>query len=153
MTALPAHLEKYLGPMDGGWSVDATGREMPFQVARFPEAGDSDTVAFATLGLNRFPLKSARTGRTLHQELLLLLPGSLVNGPAPAVLQQVAVERLETGRAILRGDVVRRSGSLFGSPDVSPLLLTSSVSASRLLDRSRGRAECRHGLAAAHRGQ
>jgi len=114
LSALPAHFERFLGSMDGGWTKNESGRRLPFQVARYPNAG-VESVAFATLGLNAIRLRSPRSGRTLHQELLMLVSSALREGPVPSILQQVGLELIERGEALLRGQVLTRQGYILGS--------------------------------------
>jgi len=104
--SLPQHLEKYLGTIQGGWSQDADGGKMPFQVVEFERGPRPDTVAFSTLGLSKTPLHSSATGKTIHHELLIALPESMRHGPAPGILQQIGQEALANGHALLRGDVI-----------------------------------------------
>lgn len=110
------HLERYLGELEVGWSVDEDGREMPFQVVRFPRGSGSGTVSFATLGLSRYPLRS-HSGKEIRHELLMIVPDRLREGPVPALLQQIGIEVLAAAAPLLRGDVVGPRGSLLqGSP-------------------------------------
>jgi hypothetical protein len=73
------HLERYLGEIEAGWSRNADGHEMPFQVARFPKGSHSGTVSFATVGLSRHPLRSA-SGKDIRQELMVIVPDGLRDG-------------------------------------------------------------------------
>lgn len=109
MVGLVEHLERFLGPIDVGWSKDADGRVMPFQIVRFD---GTDGVAFSTLGLSKFGLRSATSGRSIHHELLMLVPKALKEGPIPALLQQAATGALEAGGAVLRGNVIGPYGPL-----------------------------------------
>ena len=115
---LPDHLERFLGTIRGGWTTDADGRKMPFNVAEFPNGPRSDTVTFSTLGLSKVPLH-AQTERThVYEELLIIVPETLRVGPVPGVLQQIGREAMAKQRAVLRGDVIGPRGPLFsaGSP-------------------------------------
>ena len=52
MAGVVDHLEQHLGEIEGGWSVDADGRPVPFQIVRCPASGLEGCVAFSTLGLS-----------------------------------------------------------------------------------------------------
>ncbi|MFI6717728.1 suppressor of fused domain protein [Kribbella sp. NPDC050470] len=106
------HFERYLGPIQEGWAVDADGEEMPFQIVRFDQGSDDKTVSFATLGLGRYPLRSTTTARTFRHELLLLAPNKLARGPLPSLLQPIGQACIQDGRALLRGDVLGPRGPL-----------------------------------------
>ncbi len=121
------HLELYLGEMECGWSRDADGQPMPFQVARFGDPPVPNTVAFSTLGLSRNALRSPVSDKSIHLELLMLVPVSLRDGPVPGVLQQVANELMETGYAVLRGDVIGPRGPLFAGSPVEALYAAQPV--------------------------
>ncbi|MBO0745953.1 MAG: suppressor of fused domain protein [Candidatus Dormibacteraeota bacterium] len=114
--SLVDHLERYLGEIEGGWSVDKDGHDMPFQVVRFPRGSGSGTVSFATLGLSRYPQPSY-SGKEIRQELLMIVPDRLRDGPVPGLLQQIGMEVLAAARPLLRGEVIGPRGSLVaGSP-------------------------------------
>jgi Suppressor of fused protein (SUFU) len=110
------HLEGYLGEIEGGWSRDADGDDMPFEVARFPRGSGRGTISFATLGLSRYPLQSW-SGKEIRHELLMIVPDSLREGPVPGLLQQIGMEALGSARPVLRGEVIGPRGELItGSP-------------------------------------
>lgn len=111
--SLIEHLERYLGEIEVGWSRDADGDEMPFQVVRFPQGSGPETVSFATVGLSRHPLRSAAGGKEIRHELLMIVPDRLRDGPVPGLLQQIGMEALSAGRPLLRGEVIGPRGELF----------------------------------------
>jgi hypothetical protein len=104
------HFEKFLGLIEAGWSVDADGLRMPFQIARFPQGSGPGTVSFATLGLGRYPLPSLASGRSIRHELLLLAPESLKDGTLPSLIHQIGEETIQSGRALLQGVSSGRAG-------------------------------------------
>lgn len=110
--ALVEHLERFLGPIEAGWSQDADGTKMPFQIVRFAGGSGPGTVSFSTLGLSRIPLHSSVSGKEIRHELLVLTPDSLRDGPLPALIHQVAMIAVHSGHAFLRGDVVGPRGPL-----------------------------------------
>lgn len=109
--SLPSHLESYLGPIEAGWRKNADGVEMPFQVARFPNGSGERTISFATLGLSGHVLEGKM--KKILQELLVIVPESLRDGPVPGILQQIGTTVLDSHRALLRGDVLDPHGKLF----------------------------------------
>lgn len=119
--ALVEHLERYLGAIDVGWKTDADGSALPFQVVRYTRGAGPDTVAFSTLGLSRFGLRSPTSGREIRHELLMVVPESLKDGPVPGLLQQVGMGALKSGRALLRGDLIGPHGPLFPGSSMEAL--------------------------------
>jgi len=105
------HPEHYLGEIEAGWSQNADGNKMPFQVARFPWGSGSATVSFATVGLSRHPLRSG-SGKDIRHELLMIVPDGLRDGPIPGLLQQIGTEALAADKPLLRGDVIGPRGEL-----------------------------------------
>jgi hypothetical protein len=110
MAVLVDHFERYLGPIQEGWAVDADGAQMPFQIVRFDHGSGPHTVSFATLGLGRYPLPSPSTGRAIRHELLMLAPERLARGPLPSLIQQIGTAAIAGRRALLRGDVIGPHG-------------------------------------------
>lgn len=111
LVSLVDHLERYLGEIEAGWSRDADGREMPFQVARFPRGSGDGTVSFTTLGLSRHALRSP-SGKEIRHELMMIVPDRLRDGSIPGLLQQIGMEVLAATRPLLRGDVIGPRGEL-----------------------------------------
>jgi hypothetical protein len=127
MNSVIEHFERQLEAIQGGWSVDPDGNEMPFQIVRFARGSGDGTIAFATLGLGRYPLLSPTTGRTIRQEFLLLASADLVNEPFPSLLQEVGEEAVRGGRAFLRGDLVGPRGPLIPKSHLEALYVTVPV--------------------------
>ncbi len=121
------HFERVLGLIEAGWSVDADGLRMPFQVARFPQGSGPGTVSFATLGLGRYPLPSLASGRAIRHELLLLAPESLKDGMLPSLIHQIGEETLQSGRPLLQGDVIGPRGPLVPGSQMEALYVTLPV--------------------------
>jgi hypothetical protein len=113
--SLPQHLEKFLGTIQGGWSHDADGRKMPFNVVEFAGGPRPNTVTFSTLGLSKTPLRSRTTGKVIHHELVIVIPETMRNGPAPGILQQIGQDAIASEQALLRGDVIGPRGPLFSA--------------------------------------
>jgi hypothetical protein len=120
------HLERFLGEIEVGWSRNADGEKMPFQVVRFDHGDRPDTVAFSTLGLSRHALHNWSTGQEVRQELMVIVPRSMSDAPVPALLQQVGEEALSDHHAYLRGQVIGPRGQLFNTA-MEALLVSAPV--------------------------
>lgn len=123
--SLPSHLEAYLGPIEAGWQKNADGAEMPFQVARFAKGSGEGTISFATLGLSNHALDGKT--KKIHQELLMIMPETLRDGPVPGILQQVGAAALSSNRALLRGDILGPRGQLFPNSSMEALYVSIPV--------------------------
>jgi Suppressor of fused protein (SUFU) len=109
-TSVANHLEMHLGLIQEGWSENADGVSLPFQVVRLNPMSGHDVDLFATLGLSNFKLRSRTSAKSIRCELVIMAHGrarALVG-----VLQQVATELIEAQWALLRGDVVGPRGPL-----------------------------------------
>jgi hypothetical protein len=124
--SLVEHLERYLGEIEAGWSRDADGDELPFQVVRLPKGSGQGTVSFATLGLSRHPLRSA-SGKEIRQELLMIVPDRLRDGPIPALLQQIGTEMLTAASPLLRGEVIGPRGELVAGSSMEAIYVAIPV--------------------------
>jgi hypothetical protein len=126
---LPEHLETLVGPIEGGWTNDADGHAMPFQIVRLRWRSMPSHYVFATLGLSAIPLRSrVQEGKTIRQELLIAVPAAFGKRTVPALLHQVGSELLSGGEAILRGDVVGPRGPLFeAAPRLEALYASAPV--------------------------
>jgi hypothetical protein len=124
---LVEHFEKGLGQIEVGWSVDADGRRMPFQIVRFPQGSGPGTISFATLGLGRYPLTSPDPDIEIRHELLMLAPESLRDGVLPSLIQQVGEETIHSQRPLLRGDVIGPRGPLIPGSQMEALYVTLPV--------------------------
>lgn len=104
--ALVQHLERYLGRLDGGWSRDADGTDMPFTVVRFKGEPSPDSVVFSTIGLSDHRLASRRSRKGIHHELIVMVSDRPEHGPVPGLLQQVGQELIDSRTPLLRGDII-----------------------------------------------
>lgn len=110
---LVEHFETHLGPISTGWSKDADGRPLPFQVVLFREGPIAGTSVLATLGLSGMPLRmETRPGDRVRQELVMLFRHEFGAWNLPGILQQVGHAALEADRAYLAGDVLGPRGPL-----------------------------------------
>lgn len=121
------HFEEVLGQIELGWSVDADGRRIPFQIVRFPLGSGPGTISFATLGLGRHPLRSPNSAVEIRHELLMLAPESLRDGVLPSLIQQVGEETVHSQRPLLRGDVIGPRGPLIQGSQMEALYVTQPV--------------------------
>ena len=110
MTDLVAHLETYLGAIAGGWSRDAAGVPMRFQVVRFDDRPDQGLVTYSTLGLSDhvidLPMKAVR------QELVMAVRRPSAGPHVVSVLATVGDWMLERHQGLLRGEVLRNGGAI-----------------------------------------
>jgi hypothetical protein len=118
-------MESYLGRIDVGWSVDGEGGRLNFQVVRF-SADVAGGIPFSTLGVSRYRLKSP-SANVIRQELLMLVPRSLGDGPVPSILRQVGEDVIKSGTALLRGDVIGPKGKVFDRSTMEALYVASPV--------------------------
>lgn len=121
MAGLIGHFERYLGEIEIGWSKDADGFELPFQVVRFAPGALSGCVVFSTLGLSSTVLPSRRSGKPVRHEFMMIVPERFREGPVPGLLQQVGLDVLASGSALLRGDVLGPHGSLLAMSKMEAL--------------------------------
>ncbi|MCB1257162.1 MAG: suppressor of fused domain protein, partial [Microthrixaceae bacterium] len=109
-----AHMESFLGPIDGGWSKTEAGERLPFTVLRFSGAPIPGTATFVTLGLSDVAL--ALPGRQLvRQEFLVSTYDRFHSASIVTALHDVAVDAARRGDALLRGSVC---AGPFGLPGV-----------------------------------
>ncbi len=121
------HAERFLGPVQRGWSTDPDGGSMPFQIVEYEHGSDPESVAYSTLGLSRAGLVSPTSGREIRQELLMVLRRSVPADVALSLLWQVGLTVLESGEALLRGHVVGPAGRLAPETDLTALYVTTPV--------------------------
>lgn len=121
---LVEHFERTLGPIAAGWSVGPDGVKMPFQIVRFTDGSDADSVGYSTLGLSWRVLPSPTSHLHIRQELLMLAPEALEPGHVASILLQVGEMAIGMERALLRGDVIGPAGSLVPGSDLTALYVT-----------------------------
>jgi Suppressor of fused protein (SUFU) len=123
------HMERYFGTIQGGFGPrDREVMEGPkVQVIECRGGSVRDVTVISTLGLSRFELASAVSEKHIRQELFLMVKDGQFSGNMPAVLHQIAHERRENSRAVLRGDAIRKEGTLFDSGDFVALYCTLPI--------------------------
>jgi hypothetical protein len=120
------HLEQYLGRIERGWSKDADGRSVPFNVALFDGDPLDEAQALTTTGLSHTPLR-LNDGRRVRMEFVMLFSKAFGPRNLPGVLQQVGLEALSSDRAPVRGDVLGPRGVLVPSTRFEALYVSIPV--------------------------
>jgi hypothetical protein len=85
---------------------------MPFQVVKYDSPTIRLTTAYSTLGLSDHPLRSRTSGRDLRLELIMMIRTTESQFEVPDLLQNVGLQMIQTGSALLRGDVIGPRGPL-----------------------------------------
>lgn len=125
-SAIVAHLESHLGPIEVGWRGDRNGPGSHPQVVRLRgSARLPGVVPYATLGVSRHALHSPTSGRPLRLELVMLITAVSASSAWASLLHQVAGELLASHTAVLRGEVIGPRGPLV--PHASTRALYASV--------------------------
>jgi hypothetical protein len=117
---LVGHLEGQLGPIDGGWSETASGKQLLFKVLRFVDVPMPGGTTFATLRVSDVEV-SLPSGKGVRQELLFCCRGAGQGKPIPGLLHVVGEDLLRAGRALARGDVIGPAGPLFPGSNLTAL--------------------------------
>src|SRR5438034_509756 len=113
MTDLIHHFEKHLVRMSGGWSKNAEGQKLLFQVVQFESGPIPGIGVIAMLGLSDIPLRLSDTGKTIRQELVMLYRMASGYRNYPGIIQQVAMEAINKGKGYLAREVLGPRGPLF----------------------------------------
>lgn len=113
MTTVYEHIEAFAGEILGGWSEDADGHKLPFQIVQTAGGPHAGTTTFSTLGLSKVALSGGQSGKAIRHELIMIVPRDVVPPNIVGVLQQAGMEAISEGRAYLRGEVLGPRGALF----------------------------------------
>lgn len=127
MTNLVEHFERFLGPITSGWSVDPDGQRMHVQILKFHSGPLENVAAYSTLGLSRHMLLSPSHGKPMRLELLMMVRRGDFERSIPSLLQQLADESIEEGRALLRGDVIGPRGVLDPNTSLEAMFVCAPV--------------------------
>lgn len=84
---LVRHLEAHLGTILHGWSLDADGDTVPFQVVELSDGKEPSVHTYSTLGLSNHPLRSRVSNKEIRCELVMVARNG--SDAIPGVLQQV----------------------------------------------------------------
>jgi hypothetical protein len=111
------HLERRLGPMGGGWSVGEAPAGHKVTVCMFNGGEIPNSTSYATVGLSAIPLRVRGEDRDIRIELMacsygVVRPKETGYGPWPGILEHLASRSMNSGLAILRGDVIPLPGPI-----------------------------------------
>jgi Suppressor of fused protein (SUFU) len=126
MSHLIGHLESELGRIEAGWR-DSGGTKWPFYVLRFRGGPIDDCVTYCTLGISEIPLKSPMSDKLIRHELFMMARPVFCDRNIPALLHQVGMEAIASGRARLRGELIGPRGTLVHGAGMAALYVTSPV--------------------------
>lgn len=102
------HLEQSLGKMERGWSSVSTPG---IRVCLFRNQPTSGVDTLTTLGLSNTIL-AMNEGRSVRQELMMTVPVDRAKENFARKLLHIAERLVNSGRALLRGDVVDLGGTI-----------------------------------------
>ncbi|MFI7596608.1 suppressor of fused domain protein [Actinoplanes sp. NPDC049681] len=126
MADLVEHLERFLGPIEGGTRGDDS---VPagVQVIRFgADQPFTGVTTWATLGLSHHHLAQS-SGRGLHQELVMHLPNARQPANTAGVLFQMAGGLVQRGQGLAHGEVIGPRGRLFAGTELAALVASAPV--------------------------
>jgi len=126
--ALVEHMELCFGRIQHGFEAPTTGDavdEVQFVECRGGFVRGISVVS--TLGLSRFALESSTSEKKIRQELFFMAKGDQLPDNAAAVLHQVVGQLTRTNKAVLRGDAIKRPGTLFHKGDLVALYSTLPI--------------------------
>lgn len=127
MSGLIHHLETHLGRIVGGWSQDAEGGKLPFQVVLFDKSPISGTKVLATLGLSAASLRLGDSGKKVRQELVMLFREAFGYRNLPGIMQQVGLTAIKKGKAYSAGEVIGPRGELVTGTQLEALYVAVPV--------------------------
>lgn len=130
MATVYEHLEAFSGKMLRGWSVNADGESMPFQVVQMSGGPYAGTVMFATLGLSNFPLPNGKVGdkaRMIRHELLIVVPDDAIPSNIAGIIQQAGLEAISRNAAYLCGEMLGPKGHIFEGYEPKALYASNPV--------------------------
>jgi hypothetical protein len=131
-TNVAKHLEDRLGPIAFGWAD--RNSSVKVQVVRFEQQPESNVNTYVTLGLSDWQLNMSRSGRKVRQELLLCATSQLSERDVASALLGIAERCIESGSAVLRGDVIELGRPLLNGTQMSAVYATNpTVFGERLL--------------------
>lgn len=127
MKTLPEHLEEYLGPIRDGFSPPVDEEHAPFQIVEFADGQLEGVHAYSTLGLSQKALRSPRSQKLIHHELLFLCRPFSESKYIAALLHQAGEEAITRDTAYLRGEVLGPRGPLFTGSNLEALYVAMPV--------------------------
>ncbi|MFT3682283.1 MAG: suppressor of fused domain protein [Ferruginibacter sp.] len=122
------HLEFYLGKITRGFKNIESNDSYKLQVIEMRNGMFNGISAFSTLGMSNWDLNSKVSQKIIRQEILVLLPTNSGVQNTAAVLYDISKNILDSGFALLRGDVFDKfSGSIFQGYQFNSLYIASPV--------------------------
>lgn len=121
---LVKHLEAHLGTILHGWSLDADGDTIPFQIVELSGGKEPSVHTYSTLGLSNHPLQSRVSNKEIRCELVMVARNG--SDAIPGILQQVGKGLIQEG-ALLRGDVIGPRNPLINGSSMSALYASIPV--------------------------
>lgn len=100
---------------------------MHVQILKFHSGPLEDVAAYSTLGLGRHRLISPSSGKPIRLELLMMVRRGDFERFIPSLLQQLADESIDEGRALLRGDVIGSRGVLDANTSLEAMYVCAPV--------------------------
>jgi len=121
------HIERYLGPIQRGWSKTPDGHSMGFQIAECFGGKVDRTHIYCTIGLSDYPLPSAVSNKTIRHELMVAVPDAFDASNVIGVLHQLASIALKRNSAFLRGEVIEGASLVFQHKPFNGFYITMPV--------------------------
>jgi len=121
------YLEQFLGETAYGWSKDAGGSDLPFQIVKYNGGPFPGTVSYTTLGLSNIPLQSPVSDKKIRHELVFVADSQFGDRNIPGILQQVANQAIQRNTAYVRGNVIGPYGVLFEGSELEALYVSIPV--------------------------
>jgi hypothetical protein len=120
------HLEIYFGKIESGWNP-SEWTDPAIQVVEFRHGKIPDVTIVSTLGLSSFALRSTVSMKQIRQELFLMVKNGQLDPKLPAILDQIAREKVRTDTPLLRGEVIQKEGLLLEAGQFAALYVTLPV--------------------------
>ncbi|MBD8497389.1 suppressor of fused domain protein [Paenibacillus arenosi] len=118
-------LEKELGTIEKGWSTDAKGEKLPFDVVKYCRGPFQGTVTYSTLGISHHKLECSSSNKLIRHELFMITDEDFGENEVVQVLQQLGLEALQAHSPYLRGQVIGPRGIVFKGSSLEALYVSS----------------------------
>jgi hypothetical protein len=127
MSKLVSHLELFLGNVVHAWDQVPGLAGSGVQIAQHDSVDRGAGLVLSTLGLSRYALRSASSGKIIHHELLFFANRPDEPRNLPAVLSQIVELTIKGSRAILKGDIIGPAGPLLTGSRMEALFATLPI--------------------------
>jgi hypothetical protein len=124
--SLVDHMECHFGKIECGWKPKEWN-DPAIQIVEFRDGKIPGATILSTLGMSGFALHSSVSKQEIHQELFLMVKDGQLSPKLVAALDQVARERVRSNAAVLRGELIRKQGSLVNTGDFVALYATLPI--------------------------